>query len=70
VARFQEIVKAMGVVGDKEIAALDERLERTFDEAYEFAQASPHPEPGDVERGLWAGDGYWENDAPRGGGTG
>jgi TPP-dependent pyruvate/acetoin dehydrogenase alpha subunit len=60
----------MGVVKDKEIEALDERLEKTFIEAYEFAQASPHPEPGDVERGLWAGDGYWENEAPRGGGTG
>ena len=70
VARFQEVCKAMGVVKDKEIEALDERLEKTFNEAYEFAQASPHPEPGDVERGLWAGDGYWENEAPRGGGTG
>ena len=69
VARFQEIVKAMGVVGDKEIADLEERLVTTFDEGYAFAQASPHPEAGDVERGLWAGDGYWENDPPRGGGT-
>jgi pyruvate dehydrogenase E1 component alpha subunit len=70
VARFQEICKAMKVVGDKEITALEERLEKQFNEAYEFAQSSPLPEPGDVERGLWAGDGYWENEAPRGGGTG
>jgi pyruvate dehydrogenase E1 component alpha subunit len=70
VARFEEVCKAMHVVDDKGITALDERLEKVFNEAYEFAQASPLPEPGDVERGLWAGDGYWEGEAPRGGGTG
>ena len=70
VARFEEVCKAMHVVDDKGLAAIDERLEKAFNEAYEFAQASPLPEPGDVERGLWAGDGYWEGEPPRGGGTG
>jgi hypothetical protein len=60
----------MHVIDDKGLGVLDERLEKTFDEAYEYAQASPLPEAGDVERGLWAGDGYWDSEPPRGGGTG
>ena len=37
--------------------------------AYDYAQASPFPEPGDVTKGLWVEDGYWAAEAGRGGGT-
>ena len=43
VARFVEVCKAMHVIDDKGLAALDERLEKAFNEAYEYAQASPLP---------------------------
>ena len=41
-----------------------------FDAGYEYAQASPFPEPGDVTKGLWVEDGYWDREPGRGGGTG
>ena len=42
---------------------------QAFNEGYEFAQASPFPEPGDVTKGLWVEDGYWTSEPGRGGGT-
>ena len=35
-----------------------------------WVKAAPFPEPGDVTKGLWAEDGYWESEPGRGGGTG
>ena len=69
VKNFEEWMLAEGVVTKEDIAAVQERIEREFDEGYEYALASPFPEPGDVTKGLWVEDGYWSNDAGRGGGT-
>ena len=44
-------------------------MEKAFDEGYEYAQASPFPEPDDVTKGLWVEDGYWTSEPGRGGGT-
>ena len=49
-------------------ARLDQ-IEREFDEGYEYALASPFPEPGDATRGLWVEDWYWTSEPGRGGGT-
>ena len=46
-----------------------QRVEQAFDEAHEFALASPFPEPGDVSKGVWVEDGYWRSEPGRGGGT-
>jgi TPP-dependent pyruvate/acetoin dehydrogenase alpha subunit len=69
VTNFEEWMLAEGVVTKEDIEAIAERVSTAFDEGYEFAQASPFPEPGDVTRGLWAEDGYWDAPASRGGGT-
>ena len=45
------------------------RSSAEFEAGYEFAHASPFPEPGDVTKGLWVEDGYWDAEPGRGGGT-
>jgi TPP-dependent pyruvate/acetoin dehydrogenase alpha subunit len=70
VKNFEEYLLAEGVVTKEDIVAIQERVQREFDEGYEYAQSSPLPEPGDVAKGLWAEDGYWTSEPGRGGGTG
>jgi pyruvate dehydrogenase E1 component alpha subunit len=55
--------------GEEDIGEVQERVEKAFTEGYDFAQASPFPEPGDVTKGLWVEDGYWTSEPGRGGGT-
>jgi pyruvate dehydrogenase E1 component alpha subunit len=59
VKRFEELLRMNGVIDDAGVAELEERVKREFDEGYEYAQASPFPEPGDVTKGLYTDDGYW-----------
>jgi TPP-dependent pyruvate/acetoin dehydrogenase alpha subunit len=70
VKRFEELLRMNGVVDDARVTEVDERVQREFDEGYEYAQASPFPEPGDVTKGLYTDDGYWDAEPGRGGGTG
>jgi TPP-dependent pyruvate/acetoin dehydrogenase alpha subunit len=58
-----------GVASEEDIAEIQARIEKEFDEGYEFAQASPFPEPEDHAEGLWVEDGYWTSEPGRGGGT-
>jgi pyruvate dehydrogenase E1 component alpha subunit len=69
VKRFEELLRTHGIVDDAGLAELEEQIKRQFDEGYEYAQASPFPEPGDVTKGLWVEDGYWTSEPGRGGGT-
>ena len=69
VRNFEEYLLSEGVVTKEDIGEVQERVEKEFDEGYEFAQASPFPEPGDVTKGLWVEDGYWTSEPGRGGGT-
>jgi TPP-dependent pyruvate/acetoin dehydrogenase alpha subunit len=69
VRNFEEYLLAEGVVTKEDIGEVQERVEKAFTEGYEFAQASPFPEPGDVTKGLWVEDGYWTSEPGRGGGT-
>jgi TPP-dependent pyruvate/acetoin dehydrogenase alpha subunit len=66
---FEEYLLAEGVVTKEDIGEVQERVEQAFKEGYEFAQASPFPEPGDVTKGLWVEDRYWTSEPGRGGGT-
>ena len=70
VKRFEELLRMNGVVDDARVTEVDERVKREFDEGYEYAQASPFPEPGDVTKGLYTDDGYWDAEPGRSGGTG
>jgi len=69
VKNFEEHLLAEGVVNKEDIEALQQAIEAEFDEGYAFAQASPFPEAGDVTKGQWVEDGYWDTDPGRGGGT-
>jgi pyruvate dehydrogenase E1 component alpha subunit len=70
VKRFEELLLAHEVVDADSVKRIQERIEREFDEGYEFAQASPFPVASDVTKGLWVEDGYWQGDPSREGGTG
>jgi TPP-dependent pyruvate/acetoin dehydrogenase alpha subunit len=69
VKNFEEYLLSEGVVTKEDIAEVQERVVKEFDDGYAFAQASPFPEPGDVTKGLWVEDGYWTSEAGRAGGT-
>jgi pyruvate dehydrogenase E1 component alpha subunit len=70
VKRFEELLRSKAVVDDDAVKKMEERIQQEFEEGYQFAQASPFPEPGDVTKGLWVEDGYWASEPGRGGGTG
>jgi TPP-dependent pyruvate/acetoin dehydrogenase alpha subunit len=70
VKRFEELLLAHEVVDAEVVKRIQERIEREFDEGYEFAQASPFPVASDVTKGLWVEDGYWQGEPSRDGGTG
>jgi TPP-dependent pyruvate/acetoin dehydrogenase alpha subunit len=69
VKNFEELLLEWGTVNKEDVQELEERIERAFEEGYEYAQASPFPEPGDATKGLWVEDGYWTSEPGRGGGT-
>ena len=70
VKRFTDLLLDQRVISVEALAELDERIVKGFDAGYEYAQASPFPEPGDVTKGLWVEDGYWQREPGRTGGTG
>jgi TPP-dependent pyruvate/acetoin dehydrogenase alpha subunit len=69
VKNFQERMLGWNVVSQDDVDEIQARVEREFDEGYEFALHSPFPEPGDAFKGNWTEDGYWTNEPGRGGGT-
>jgi TPP-dependent pyruvate/acetoin dehydrogenase alpha subunit len=69
VKNFEEYLLAEGVLNKEDIEAVQQRVETEFDEAYEYGQRSPFPEPGDVTKGQWVEDGYWESEPGHDGGT-
>jgi len=70
VQRFQQLLLVEGVVNGEDVKQIEDRIEREFDEGYEFAQASPFPVPGDATKGVFTDDGYWTSEPSREGGTG
>jgi acetoin:2,6-dichlorophenolindophenol oxidoreductase subunit alpha len=69
VKNFERFLLTEGVVTDQDVADIQARIEKEFEEGYEFAQASPFPEPEDHAKGLWVEDGYWTSEPGRGGPT-
>jgi len=69
VKNFEEWMIAEGIVTKDDVEELAGRIEAEFEAGYEYALASPFPEPGEVTKGLWVEDGYWTSEPGRGGGT-
>ena len=69
VKNFEEWMIAEGILTKDDVKELAGRIEAEFETGYEYALASPFPEPGDVTKGLWVEDGYWTSEPGRGGGT-
>jgi TPP-dependent pyruvate/acetoin dehydrogenase alpha subunit len=69
VKRFEAWMLERGVATPGDVEQLEKRIEEEFEAGYEYALASPFPEPGDVTKGLWVEDGYWTSEPGRGGGT-
>jgi TPP-dependent pyruvate/acetoin dehydrogenase alpha subunit len=69
VKRFEAWMLEQGVATPGDVEQLEKRIEEEFEAGYEYALASPFPEPGDVTKGLWVEDGYWTSEPGRGGGT-
>src|SRR5256714_3965648 len=69
VKRFQELLVAEAVVDEPALEELQARIEKEFQEGYEFAQSSPLPEAADVTAGVFADDGYRRRGPRREGGA-
>ena len=69
VKNFEEWLLSEGVLTKDDIDDVQARVEQEFQEGYDFALASPFPEPGDAIKGQWVEDGYWSSEPGRGGGT-
>jgi TPP-dependent pyruvate/acetoin dehydrogenase alpha subunit len=69
VRNFEEWILAQGVMTKDDVDAMATQIEHEFEEGFEYAQSSPFPEPGDVTKGLWVEDGYWDAEPGRSGGT-
>src|SRR5439155_478371 len=69
VKNFEQYLKDQRIVTDEDVAEIQARVEREFEEGHEYALASPFPEPGDVIKGWWVEDGYWVGEPGRAGGT-
>lgn len=69
VKNYEEWLLAEGVLTKDDIDEVQTEVETAFTAAYDFAQASPFPEPGDALKGGWVEDGYWTGEPGRGGGT-
>jgi len=69
VRNFEEYLLTEGLITKEDVEEIERRIEAEFEEGYEFALASPFPEPGEATKGLWVEDGYWTSEPGRGGGT-
>jgi TPP-dependent pyruvate/acetoin dehydrogenase alpha subunit len=69
VKNFEERLLREGVIDEGDVKEIQSRIEREFEEGFQYAQASPFPEPEDHRKGLWVEDGYWTSEPGRNGPT-
>jgi pyruvate dehydrogenase E1 component alpha subunit len=67
VKNFERRLLDDGVVDEDDVKEIQGRIEREFEDGYDFAQDSPFPEPEDHTKGLWVEDGYWTGEPGRNG---
>jgi TPP-dependent pyruvate/acetoin dehydrogenase alpha subunit len=70
VKNFTELLSSEGVIDDAAVEEMQGRIEKEFEEGFEFAQQSPLPDASEVSLGVFADDGYWTRDPSREGGSG
>jgi pyruvate dehydrogenase E1 component alpha subunit/2-oxoisovalerate dehydrogenase E1 component alpha subunit len=59
IARFERALTEMGMASQADFDAIQQRVRQEVDAATDEAERSPMPDPGDAGKGLFAGDGYW-----------
>lgn len=62
VARYERALLEMGTAANDDFDALSQRIKRELDIAVDEAEISPMPQPHEAALGLYAGDGYWNNE--------
>lgn len=60
VVRFEQTLVDAGLATTSDFEAIQARARREVDRATDEAERSPMPQPEEAGRGLFAGDGYWE----------
>jgi TPP-dependent pyruvate/acetoin dehydrogenase alpha subunit len=60
VVRFEKTLVDAGIATTSEFEMIQSRTKREVDAATDEAERSPMPNPEEAARGLFAGDGYWE----------
>jgi pyruvate dehydrogenase E1 component alpha subunit/2-oxoisovalerate dehydrogenase E1 component alpha subunit len=60
VVRFEKTLVDGGIATPADFESIQSRAKREVDAATDEAERSPMPNPEEASRGLFAGDGYWE----------
>ena len=60
VVRFEKVLVEAGIAATADFEAIQSRAKREVDAATDEAERSPMPNPEEASLGLFAGDGYWE----------
>jgi pyruvate dehydrogenase E1 component alpha subunit/2-oxoisovalerate dehydrogenase E1 component alpha subunit len=60
IGRFERTLLESGSISIAEIDAIQQRIRNELDQAVEEAEASPMPDPGEAARGVYHGDGFWD----------
>jgi len=61
IERFDRTLREAGAITPDEIAAIDVRIKSELDQAVDEAEASPMPNGEEAVRGVYHGDGFWED---------
>jgi pyruvate dehydrogenase E1 component alpha subunit/2-oxoisovalerate dehydrogenase E1 component alpha subunit len=59
--RYEKVLLELGAATKEELDAIQARIKGELDEAVAIAEASPMPNPEEADKGVWAGDGYWDD---------
>jgi TPP-dependent pyruvate/acetoin dehydrogenase alpha subunit len=58
--RYERVLLELGAATQDDFTRIQERVRHEVDVATDEAERSPMPKPEEATRGLFAGDGYWE----------
>lgn len=63
IERYERTLIDEGMASETDLQSIQQRVRREVDVATDEAERSPMPEGSDAARGLFAGDGYWDERA-------
>ncbi|MGZ7039079.1 MAG: thiamine pyrophosphate-dependent dehydrogenase E1 component subunit alpha, partial [Thermoanaerobaculia bacterium] len=58
--RYERTLQEMEIASTTDFEAMQVRIKQELDAAVDEAERSPMPSPSDASKGLYAGDGYWD----------